>query len=170
MLLGVCADPIQSRSLKEAGFDFVELHVQKHLATLEDETEFNKQLTSIASSLLPCPVANCFVPGGLKITGDEVDVPALQRYVSTALSRAQKAGMDTIVFGSGGARRIPDHFDRQRAWQQLVEFGRMVGPIAQKNDITVVVEPLNEKECNVLTSVGEAGRYVKAVDHPAEQL
>ena len=33
-----------------------------------------------------------------------------------------------------------------------------------------MVEPLNQQECNVLTSVGESGRYVEDVDHPAVRL
>ena len=78
--------------------------------------------------------------------------------------------MDTIVFGSGGARRIPDGYDRGEAWQQLVAFGKLIGPIAKKNDVTIVVEPLNLRECNVLTTVGESGQYVKEVDHPNFQL
>ncbi len=46
----------------------------------------------------------------------------------------------------------------------------MVGPIAARHDVTIVVEPLSERDCNVLTTVGEAGRYVLDVDHPHFRL
>ena len=170
MKIGVCADPEQSTVFADAGFEFIELHVQRDLKTLEDNDVFAVALSVIKSSVLPCSVANCFVPGSLKITGNDVDPDALESYVTKALTRAHLAGIDTIVFGSGGARRIPDGFNRENAWQQLVAFGKMVGPIAQQNGITIAVEPLNLKECNVLTTVGESGRYVEDVKHPAVRL
>ncbi|TFG73278.1 MAG: sugar phosphate isomerase/epimerase [Anaerolineales bacterium] len=170
MKLGVCVGPDQTKVFAEAGFAFVELHVQNHLKTMEDDHAFAGALHTIQSSVLPCCVANCFVPGSLKITGDSADMDALESYVTTALARAHTAGIDTIVFGSGGARQIPEGFDRGKAWHQLVDFGKMVGPIALQNKVTVVVEPLNHKECNVLNSVGETASYVEAVHHPAVRL
>ncbi len=50
-------------------------------------------------------------------------------------------GIGIIVFGSGGARRIPEGFDRQRAHGQLVAFCRMVGPIAREHGVIIAVEP-----------------------------
>jgi sugar phosphate isomerase/epimerase len=167
MQLGVCADPQYGPALADAGFSFLELHVQNHLRTLEDEDAFRSELARIQGAPIPALVANCFVPGSLKITGPEVDLAQLEQYVETALARAQRAGIGTIVFGSGGARRIPEGYDRGQAWQQLIDFGKMVAPIAAAHDVTIVVEPLCERECNVLTTVGESGRYVMEVDHPS---
>jgi sugar phosphate isomerase/epimerase len=170
MQLGVCAIPEQSAAIAAAGFDFLELHVQRDLKSMADNEAFDSALNVIHSSVLPCRVANCFIPGSLKITGDNVDQEALELYVTTTLNRAYLAGIDTIVFGSGGARHIPDTFSRRTAWGQIVEFGKMVGPIAQQKNITIVVEPLNRHECNVLNSVGESGRYVMEVNHPSVRL
>ena len=172
MQYGVCADPKLAPVLAEVGFDFIELHVQNHLKTMEDSAVFEPELARIKDSALPALAANCFVPGSLKITGPAADRAALAAYAETAFARAQAAGIGTIVFGSGGARQIPDGFDRDAAWRQLVWFGQMIGPLAEGHDVTVVVEPLNKArgECNVLTSVGESARYVKAVDHPNVRL
>jgi sugar phosphate isomerase/epimerase len=170
MELGVCADPKFGAALADAGFTFIELHVQNNLKTMEDEAAFQAEWARIQTSPIPAPVANCFVPGSLKIAGPEADLAKLKAYVEVALSRAARAGMDTIVFGSGGARRIPEGYDREDAWQQLVAFGRAISPIAEKNGVTIVVEPLNLRECNVLNTVGESGQYVEEVDHPSFQL
>jgi sugar phosphate isomerase/epimerase len=170
MEYGVCAEPKVAGILKGTGYDFIELHVQRDLKTMEGEDAFLPRLKEIKAAPVPAVVANCFVPGSLKITGPDVDMDALKRYVVRALSRAEQAGMDTIVFGSGGARRIPEGFDRDMAWQQLVEFGRMIVPIAQHHGVIVVVEPLNRRECNVFNSVGECARYVRQIDHPNLRL
>ncbi|MBN2006892.1 MAG: sugar phosphate isomerase/epimerase [Anaerolineae bacterium] len=170
MKLGVCADPQSGVVLAEAGFDFIELHVQNHLKTLEEDVEFAEELALIQASPVPALAANCFLPGDLKVTGPEVDLNVLKDYVAVAFERASRAGIEVVVFGSGAARRIPDDFARDVAWQQLVEFGRLIGPVALQHGVTVVVEPLHQAECNVLTSLREAGEYVNTVAHPSVQL
>ncbi len=170
MRYGVCADPSNAPALARAGFEFIELHVQNHLKTLADEATFAPELARIEASALPCEAANCFLPGNLHVTGPEVDMDALAAYVDLACGRAARAGIRSIVFGSGGARRIPDGFSRDEAWQQLLDFGRMLGPVAQHHGVLIVVEPLNLRECNVLTTVGESAEYVRQVDHPFFRL
>ena len=85
--------------------------------------------------------------------------------MTTVLSR-KKIGIKTLVFGSGGAHNVPDGFDRNRTYTQIVDFLKMIAPIAQVNSITIVIEPLNKKECNIINSVAEAMTYVKEFDHP----
>jgi len=170
MRYGVCTDPVNAPVLAQAGFNFIELHVQNHLKTLADEAAFAPELARLRASALPCEAANCFLPASLPITGPHVDMDALAAYVDLACKRAAQAGIQTIVFGSGGARRIPDGFSREEAWRQLIAFGKMLGPVAQKHGVLIVVEPLNRRECNVLNGVGESAEYVRQVDHPAIRL
>lgn len=172
MQYGVCADPKSGPALARAGFDFIELNVQQHLMPLADDAAFETELARIRDAALPTIAANSFVPGSLKITGPVVDRNALEAYAETAFVRAQAAGIRAIVFGSGGARQVPNGFDRDEAWDQLLWFGGMIGPRAQAHGVTVVVEPLNvtRNECNVLTTVGESARYVKQVNHPNVRL
>ena len=56
-----------------------------------------------------------------------------------------------------------DGFDRAQAWDQLVTFGRMLGSLARRHNVTIVVEPLNRDECNVLNTVGESAGLATAV-------
>lgn len=170
MRFGVCAQPEAAPALKEAGFKFVELNVQSHLVPEKGDAEFHPVLDRINDCALPCSAANCFIPGHLKVTGPDVSMDKLTRYVENACGRALRAGMETIVFGSGGARAIPEGFSRFEAHKQLVEFGKMAAHIAGKCELTIVVEPLNKKECNVLTAVGECADYVREVNHHSFKL
>lgn len=170
MLFGVCWSPENAAVMADAGFDFMELNVQAHLKPQESDAWFASYLPVLQSARPPCLAANCFVPGNLKICGPETEPEKLAAYVAVALRRARQAGMKTIVFGSGGARRIPDGFSRDQAWNQLVEFGRMTAVLAAREQITIAVEPLNRAECNVLTAVGESARYVREVNHPSFRL
>ena len=74
------------------------------------------------------------------------------------------------MFGSGGARRIPEGFDPKDAHDQLVRFCSMLAPIAWRHGVTVVVEPLNRQECNVLTTVKECAALVREVAQPGLRL
>ncbi len=150
MIYGVCAEPEDAAALAEAGF--------------------LPQLERIQAAALPCVAANCFIPAHLKITGPQVDFDGLARYVEVACERARRAGIETIVFSSGGARAIPDGFDRQRAWGQLIDFGRMLGPVAERHGVTIAVESLNKGETNVLNATADCARYVREADHPSVRL
>lgn len=170
MRYGVCATPEDTPALAEAGFEYVELNTQVFLKPGEDEAAFRPEFERIRKSALPCLAANCLLPAHLKITGPQVDSDALTRYVTAACERAQRVGIETIVFGAGDARSIPDGFDRPQAWEQLLDFGRVLGSVAERYGVTVAVEPLNTRESNVLNSVSEGARYVRQVDHPSVKL
>ncbi len=148
----------------------MELNVQGHLVPEGSQDEFHVTRSEIEQCPLPCSAANCFVPGHLKITGPDADLAALESYVKTACERAEQVGIQAIVFGSGGARAIPEGVARDTAYRQLLDFGRMTAPIAEQHNIVIVVEPLNTSECNVFTSVRECGDYVRDVGHPAIRL
>jgi sugar phosphate isomerase/epimerase len=170
MIYGVCAIPEDTPTLAEAGFDYVELDVQVFLKPGGDEAAFRPEFERIQTASLPCLAANCFMPAHLKITGPCVDPDALARYVKAACERAQRVGIETIVFGAGGARAIPDGFDRQRAQGQLLDFGQLLGATAERYGVTIAVEPLNRRETNVWNAAREGADYVRQVNHPHVRL
>lgn len=170
MEFGVCGGPEVAEAAAAAGFDFAEWNVASLLNPRETEEVFASGLEARRQIPLDYPVANGFVPGKLKITGPDVEEQVLADYVAVTMARAERAGVGIIVFGSGGARGVPDGFDRQRAHDQLVAFCRMTGPLAADHGVTVVVEPLNSGECNVITTVAEGARLVEETDHPAVRL
>lgn len=170
MQFGVCGNTDLAAIAARVSYDYAEWSVPALLKPRESEDAFLAGLDAIRSGALPYPVANGFIPGDLKITGPEVDNSALQAYVTTTMERAESAGVEVIVFGSGGARRIPEGFDPAMAREQLVAFSRMVAPIAHDHGITVVVEPLNKAECNVLTTVSECAALVNETAHPGIRL
>jgi len=153
-----------------ASYDYAEWGVGSVLRPLESEDAFRASLDALSAAALPYQVCNGFIPGELKITGPDADRSALREYVATAMERAERARVEVIVFGSGGARRIPEGFDVQAAHEQLVAFCSMVGPLAQDHGVTIAVEPLNTSECNVLTSVAECAALVREVAHPGIRL
>jgi sugar phosphate isomerase/epimerase len=165
MKFGICTGPGEAAVMKTQGWDYVEDSVQALLqGTLQDEQWKGEERA--ANRALPILSANMLVPGNLKITGPDADLAKLQTYMQNVLKRAARLGLRVLVFGSGGARQIPDGFDRAQARDQIISFLKMSGPIAQAHGVTVVIEHLNQKECNVITSFAEGVEYARAVNHP----
>lgn len=170
MHFGICGGPELAAVAKQAGYDYWEWSVPGLLKPLEDDAAFTAALKAARATGLPCPVLNCFLPGTLKVTGPAADLAALRAYVTTAFARAKEAGVTHIVFGSGGARQVPEGFDHAEASRQIAAFLKMAGPLARASGVTIAIEPLNPKECNILTSVAEGAAMVRTVDHPAVRL
>ena len=170
MQYGVCGGLDISAAAARAGFDYVERSVGDLLKPRGDRAAFETALAEARAAAMPCPVVNCFVPGDMKITGSEVDLAALAEFAATTFERAAEASVSIVVFGSGQARRIPDGFNPAEARDQLAEFCRTIAPIAGDLGVTVVVEPLNRKECNVLNTVDQCASLVREVDHTAVRL
>lgn len=166
--IGLCADPPRYEAAKRAGFDYVEVGVRV-IAELSDE-DYAKARAEARRLELPLPVGNSFIPPDLKIVGPTVDRDKLMAYVKRALDRVAGLGVKTVVFGSGGARKVPDGFPRQEAWQQLVDFGRRAAHEAGQRGITLAVEPLRSAETNIINTADEGWRLVKDVHHPRFQL
>jgi sugar phosphate isomerase/epimerase len=165
MQFGICTKVERAGELKAAGADFVEENVQTLLQGLIDDSEW-RGLDRVTGSPLPILAANSLVPGDLKIVGEKVDFDRLQKYISNVVRRAKKTGMKILVFGSGGARNVPEGFSRQSAREQITDFCKMAAEICASNGVTLVAEPLNKGECNIINTVAEAMEYVKAVNHP----
>lgn len=165
---GICAGVETAAQAKAQGWDYVEGNAQSLFVGLTPDAEYHGR-EQISASPLPVAAANCLVPGALKIVGPAVDRPRLTRYLRNTLSRAGEAGTRVLVLGSGDARRVPDGFDCQTARAQLIEFAIEAAKIAAEYGVTIMLEPLNQKECNIVNSVAEAMEYVKAVNHPAFQ-
>jgi D-psicose/D-tagatose/L-ribulose 3-epimerase len=166
--IGYCTSLKNIEVAKAAGFDYVELATTE-VAALSDD-DFAAAVATLGSVGLSTPVSNLFLPATLKVTGPQIDTAAQGTYVNKALDRVARLGVRIVVFGSGGARRVPDGFGRDAAFDQLVDFGRRIAPFARARGITVAVEPLRREETNIVTSAAEGLRLVEAVGDPAFQL
>ena len=168
MDFGIVVPVEQSAAMKAMGYDFVE-EVVVRLLQGEVADEKWDGARRAAASALPVPAANYLVPAHLKITGPQVVPDQLRAYIQRVVERAAQVGIRTLVFGSGPARTVPDGFDRKDAKRQILEFLRMMLPYCARHGITLVCEPLNRRECNIINSVAEAMEYVWQIDHPSFQ-
>ena len=166
--VGYCTPLRNIDAAKAAGFDYVELGTSE-IAGLSD-AEFEQAAARIRQVGLSVPVTNLFLPATLKVTGPQIDRDQQMIYVKKAFGRLSRLGTGIVVFGSGGARRVPDGFPKDQAFQQLVEFGRRIAPEARANGITIAIEPLRREETNIINSAAEGLELVNAINDANFQL
>ena len=168
--IGVCTSVSNADMLAAHGYAYIEESVGRFLMPDKSEEEFNEVLQQAQNAAIPVKACNNFIPGSLKSVGPDAVHPEILEFMETAFRRAQKAGVEYIVFGSGGSRAIPEGFSRDEARRQFIDLCSQMAALAGKYDVVVVLEPLNTLECNFINSVLEGGEIVEEVNHPNFRL
>jgi sugar phosphate isomerase/epimerase len=137
--------------------------------TVTDQ-QFEKNLTRIHQLKLQLYALNIFMPGDLKLVGPTVNEAAILSYCEKVFQRCKAANVHLIVWGSGGARRIPDGFDPAKAREQFISIAGQVAPLARKYNVQLALENLNRTETNFINTAAEALDMVRAVNHPNFKL
>jgi D-psicose/D-tagatose/L-ribulose 3-epimerase len=166
--VGYCTTLKNLDAAKAAGFEYVELSATE-IASLSD-ADYETAAAHIRQLGMPTPAANLFLPSTLKVTGPVTDPAAQMAHVRKAFERLEKLGTEVVVFGSGGARRVPEGFAKEEAFKQLVDFGRRAAREAKPHGITIAIEPLRKQETNIINTAAEGLELVNAVGDPNFQL
>jgi len=168
MKIGICSTIENINKVEELGYDYIELPVTAVVSL--SEKEFEVTLERVKNSKIKCEAFNILFPKDVRLVGNNVNNTAVTEYIAIAMKRVSLLGGKIIVFGSGGARRCPENWDPDVAWKQLRDTCIKLGDEAAKYDITIVIEPLNKGESNIVNSVSEGLKFVKDISHPNIKL
>lgn len=157
MRFGVCTGIDNEENVRiaaESGYDYIECGFQMFAnATDEQLKEWEEREKKYG---IYAEAANCFLPGSLPVTGENVDYDALHEFVKRGMKNSAMLGLKTVVFGSSGARNIKDGFSYEKAVRQMGYFLREIAsPAASLYGITIVTEPLQKAETNIINTVKE---------------
>ncbi len=161
MKIGVCVgtDTEKMKYIKALGYDYAESHCQ------EIVRKDKEHLDAMKATGLPVIAANCFI--GLRVVGEERNDEQISEYLETLFSKASYLGLKYLVFGSSGARRIPEGMSLEEGRKQIVDFLKtLVVPCAEKYDLTVAIEPLRPQECNAINTIDDGVEIAKKVNSP----
>jgi sugar phosphate isomerase/epimerase len=164
MQIGWCAPLADADAVKRAGLDFIEPPLAP--LGLEDATAFAAAKADIARCPLPTSAFCVLFPRDMTVVGSNVDERRVKTYLGRAAELLNVGKARIIVFGSGWARNIPDDWERARGEQQYLQSLSWCADALKGSGTTLVIEPLNRKESNLVNSVAEGVRYAKLVDRP----
>ena len=165
--LGVQTDLANAAAVKAAGGSWIGLNVASWLDPDGPEAAFRARLEEAAASPLPIYACNSFIRRkDLKCNGPNANHDEVMEYVKRAFSRAERAGVKFITFGSSGSRRLPEGYDYQHALEQFTTRLQRMGPAAGDHGVTVQVEQLQKREVNFINRIGEMEQVVRDANHP----
>lgn len=155
MKFGVCCLPEQAEIVQSIGFDFFEMNFA-NTAQMSDEA-FAKTADAVQALSIRPLAMNIMLSGSFRLTGDAADPEKTKPFLQKGFQRAALLGTKTVVFGSGGARNLPEgDTDRRRAYDQIVTFADLAGSLAAKHGLVIAVEPLAFQEANIVNLLAEA--------------
>lgn len=144
-----------------SGYDYVELPLAQ-IMELSD-AEFEEMLEELKSLNLRCEVCNNFFPAAVRLTGSQTDEKMIRDYLEKAILRAERLGVERIVFGSSGAKNVPDGFDHDAAFDQIVNALQIAESMTAPKNILIVIEPLNQTESNIIINLSDGKKLMNAV-------
>lgn len=168
MKLGACTSVDNWGLLNELGYDYIELALNS-IAEMGEE-QYKALLKTVEEQNIKIYSFNCFLPGSIRLVGEDVNYQVINKYLEAAIKRASELGAEIIVFGSGGSRRVPEGFDKPAAYKQLNEFLLLAGEKAEAYNVTITIEPLRKGETNIINTAEEGLYLVKEVNHPNIKL
>ena len=168
--IGLAGPLSMARQAADAGGEHIEEAVGQFLMPSKSDQVFKAKLREARDAPLPVIACRSFVPGRLKSVGPDADHDGVLAWAAIAFERAERAGVATIVFGSGGSRRVPAGFDPVVASDQFVELLERMAPLAQCHGVLVAIEPLRPQEVNFLNRLGEGAAIARRVNHPSIRL
>ncbi len=163
--IGMCINPDKVAELAP-GYDYLELTISGALNPLEDDATYAPKGAQYAALKPPVRACNVFVNPQVKLVGPSVNWEQVELYVTRAVERAAALGVKIIVFGSGGARQVPEGYSRALAWGQLVRFLNLCADKCAGRGVTIAIEPLNKRESNILNTYLESVQMAKDVARP----
>ena len=164
--IGVCNELGDLDKIIATSAAYLEPPVYDFLIPKEPEKFFELKLDLVKKSKLLTPVCNSFIGGDLKSVGPNHVKDDVLKYAEIAFKRAQKAGVEQIVYGSGDSRRIPDDFSKIEAHAQFVSLLKDMAPLAQKYGVTLCIEPLRSQETNFINLMQDGVDILSEVNHP----
>lgn len=154
------------RTLRELGFDYAETAIGSLMGLSEEELAQAAALHEAGEFSIE--VCNCFIPASIPLIGESAGDPTA--HIKEAFRRMSLVGADTMVFGSGGARRRAEDYPEEKAQAQIDAFLTLANELAAPYHITIVIEPLNKGETNVINSVNDGADYVRRLQLPQVRL
>ena len=162
MKFGWCGTLDKAPDMAAAGLDYIE--VQLVPLNLEDDAAFAEAKQRILDLPLPALASSYLFPRDFRIVGPQRDEPRNRRYFERVVQLLALAGTRIVVLGSGWTRDIPPGWSRAQAEDQFAHTLGWCADLLQGGPTTLVIEPLNRSESNLINSVGEGVQLARRVN------
>jgi len=167
MKTGVCCGIENIKTLENLGIGEIELSAS-WISQLDDE-DFQRIKNSLDNSRVGSHVCNALMHKDVVPLFADTDFESTSSYLNKLMPRLAMLDVKYVVFGSGNYRKIPENIVSSEishsgyVFKRISEFLMLLSDIAVKFNITIVIEPLNHNETNVILTSSEAMEYINAL-------
>jgi sugar phosphate isomerase/epimerase len=165
MLLGICTSVDRLPIAQQAGFDYLELPATALAA-------MTKEQVSALCSRPEIKIRSCngLLPPDIRLNGRDFSPEKLKTYLDDVFEKANRLKIDTFVLGCGTQRRIAETDNWADCVKQFEEAAWMVAEKAAMHQLTIVLEPLNHRETNLIHTLSDGAALVRKLNHPHLRL
>jgi sugar phosphate isomerase/epimerase len=110
-------------------------------------------------------VNGMFTPDFTLLGAEKTSLDAVRDFAEKGFYRAKMLGAEIAVLGSGKARAISADMEKARAEADFLALLELLGDIAQKNGMNLVIEPLRYAETNFINTVAESLSLCRLLSH-----
>ncbi|MBQ7921120.1 MAG: sugar phosphate isomerase/epimerase [Clostridia bacterium] len=143
----------------DAGFDYTEVGASMLYSLTDEEVEALAKADAERSLCLYA--ANSLFLPELDLSNPAADREKQTEYIHKVTDRLSRFGVKYAVFGSGGARSIPEGVSEEEGRKALYRFMNEFIDYAAPRGVTMVIEPLRRRESNIFVTVPECAAVVR---------
>ncbi len=168
MKFGCCAPIGLYDKVVQAGYDYMDVNGAA-LYALSDG-EYEEMVKKVTDGPIPCLALSGYAKDEPKMAGDGFDPDEVRKYAKKVLLRAAGLGVKLIGIGSPAIRRLPEDYDRKKAWEQGKQFIEITADVAESYGMIVMLESLHKYLCNFCNTLDEAYDMVREINRPNVKL
>ncbi|MFP3558026.1 sugar phosphate isomerase/epimerase family protein [Paraburkholderia sp. SIMBA_049] len=161
---GWCGPLHNAALIKDAGLDYIEAQLVP--MKLEDDAAFDDAKARIRDLPLPALAFSYLFPHDARVVGPDKNERRNRAYFDRVVELLALARARIVVLGSGWTRNIPEGWTQAQAEDEFLTMLAWCADALQGSGTTLVIEPLNRKESNLVNSVADGARLAKALNRP----
>ena len=162
MKIGLCTLTRNIEKVKDMGYDYIEV-AGNEIAAMSDE-EFDAFVAKKEELDFPVAGFNAYCNQNTPIVGDNFSEDVARAYAQKMAARGAKLGIKNIGVGAPMARKLPEGYDMDKAFEQDKKFLTITAEEAAKYGINVLFEALHNKCCDFANNTSDGVKMVKELN------
>jgi sugar phosphate isomerase/epimerase len=148
--------------MHQAGLHYIEAQLVP--MRLEDDQAFAEAKAKVRDLPLPAHAMSYLFPHDFRLVGSQVNDKRNRAYFDRVVTMLALAKSKVVVLGSGWTRNIPKGWTKDQTEEAFLDALTWCADALEGVGTTLVIEPLNTKESNLVNSVADGVRLAKKLN------
>lgn len=160
--IGWCGPLDRAADMHQAGLDYIEAQLVP--MNLENDIAFEEAKARVRELPLPALAMSYLFPHDFRLVGPEKNVARNRAYFDRVVVMLALAKSRIVVLGSGWTRNRPPDWTQAQTEDEFLQALTWCADALKGVGTTLVIEPLNTKESNLVNSVADGVRLARQLN------